>query len=297
MTYHATPAGAGYIVPVSAPFSSLSYHFDNWEWYEDTDNATRRTEVWVGSVAAPGGGDTQQGVVIVSVVMLTTQSNQTMLKQVDLKDYLTPCPVGSVRIVGAVGERLRLRSTSGATFYFDVPTRQYIGAPTCTPTPTRTPSQTALWTFSGDVTTSGLAPAQPVPDATLSLYRSTGLDWQEVGSATSGSDGQFTVSYTGPSDPAWFLLLVRYPSGYGPGSAQAGPDLLVVSDLMVMSVEPLPAGSYSGNHFFSLWLPDATPVPGTPTPPPLPTVPLRTTPSPSPTIISPLPTPVLTPGS
>lgn len=218
--------------------------------------------------------------------MLTTQSNQTMLKQVDLKDYLTPCPVGSVRIVGAVGERLRLRSTSGATFYFDVPTRRYIGAPTCTPTPTTTPSQTTFWTFSGDVTTSGLAPAQPVPGATLSLYRSVGLDWQMVSTATSDSNGQFTLDYSSSADPAWFLLLVRYPPGYTPTSAQPGPDFQVVSGLMVMSLEPLAAGDYSGNHFVSVWLPDATPGPGTPTPPPLPTVPI-----PTPTVISLLPTP------
>ncbi|MER3543560.1 MAG: hypothetical protein C4311_02890, partial [Chloroflexota bacterium] len=111
MTYHATPAGAGYIVPVSAPFSSLSYHFEN-EWYEDTDNATQRTEVWAGSVAGPGGGDTQKGVVVVSVVMLITQGNQTTLKQVHLGDYLTPCQGGPVRVVDAVGQTHTLLSTS-----------------------------------------------------------------------------------------------------------------------------------------------------------------------------------------
>jgi len=161
---------------------------------------------------------------------------------------------------------------------------------------TASPSS-ATWTFSGDVTTSGLAPSQPVPGATVSLYRIVGLDWQVVNTTTTGSDGQFTLDYAGSPDAAWFLLLVQYPPGYTPISAQAGPYLQVVSNGIVMSVQPLPAGSYSGNHFSSVWFPNPTPVPGAPTPPPLPTVPLRATPSPSPTIISPLPTPVLTPGS
>lgn len=188
--------------------------------------------------------------------------------------------------MGAVGEQLRLRSATGATFYFDVPTRRYINALTCTPTPTNTPSQTTNWAFSGDVTTSGLAPSQPVPGATVSLYRIAGLDWQMVNTTTTGSDGQFAVDYSGSPDATWFLLLVQYPSDYVPSSAQASPYFLVVSNLIVMSIEPLPAGNYSGNRFVSLWLPNATPGPGTPTPPPLPTVPV-----PTPTITSPLPTP------
>lgn len=120
-----------------------------------------------------------------------------------------------------------------------------------------------------------------MPEATVTLYRITGLDWQVVDTITTGTDGQFTVDYAELSDPAWFLIFIQYPDGYVPASAQAGPNLEVVSDQMLMGVEPLVPGVYGDNHFFSLQLPDATPGPETPTPPPLPTIPWPTlTPTP-----------------
>lgn len=70
-------------------------------------------------------------------------------------DYLTPIKAGSVHIVKGQNDRLVLLSTDGTTFYFDVPTLQFVNsltgiAPTYTPTavatltPTRGPTYTPL---------------------------------------------------------------------------------------------------------------------------------------------------------
>lgn len=64
--------------------------------------------------------------------------------------YLTPRKAGMVKVVDASGERLVLQSITGSdTFYFDVPTRQFVDslsvtsvAPTVTPLPTFTASPT-----------------------------------------------------------------------------------------------------------------------------------------------------------
>jgi hypothetical protein len=66
--------------------------------------------------------------------------------------YLTPRRAGMVQVVGAQGERLVLRSLDGqATFYFDLPTRQFVvslsatvSAPTVTPLPTHTAPRPTL---------------------------------------------------------------------------------------------------------------------------------------------------------
>lgn len=284
MMYHATPAGAGYIVPVSAPFSGLSYHFEN-EWYEDTDNATRRTEVWVGSVSAPGGGDTQKGVVVVSVVVLTTQDNQAILKQVHLGEYLTPCQGGSVHIVGATGEVLTLQAASGHTFYFDVPARQFVPPPNASPTPT--PNPATDWVFSGSVDT---GTSDPPPCADLTLYQQAGTTWQLLAQASPSAEGTFSLRVPGPRPPGRFLLVVQYPPGFMPGWPVAGAGMGVVDRHSLMSLGALAPGEYGGQRFVGLYVPHATPLPGTRTPPPLPTPPLGTW-TPPPTLVSPLATP------
>ena len=286
MTYHATPAGAGYIVPVSAPFSGLSYHFEN-EWYEDTDNATRRTEVWAGSVSGPSGGDTQKGVVVVSVVMLIAQGNQTTLKQVHLGDYLTPCQGGPVRVVGAVGEVLTLLSASGHTFTFDVPARQFLPPPGATPTP----NPATDWVFTGRVDT---GTTDPPPCATITLYRQAGSTWQPLAQTTPSAEGTFSLRAPGPRSPSRFLLSVQYPPGFAPALPVAGPGFVVVDNHTILSVSALGPGEYGGQRFRTTHIPhyDQMPhPPGTPTPPPLPPPPPGTWTPPPPTVVSPLATP------
>ncbi len=286
-----TPAGAGALVRVVPPWSPMLYRIEN-TWYEDTNGATQRTIVWAGAVSEGATGhSTQQGLVIVQILRKSTMNNITGIDVVESTSYLTPCPVGSVRIVDAVGERLRLRSTSGATFYFDVPTRRYVNAPACTPTPTLTPSPTIISplstptdtptprtdrTFTGDATTSGLGPSNPISGATVTLYKLTLFDWQMVESVTTDANGQFALHDAGLSESSWYLILIGYPTGYTPTLAQPGIGFLAVGSQILLSLEPLAPGTYSDNHFISLWDPNATPSPGTPTPPPLPTVPWPT---------------------
>ena len=126
-----TPAGAGAIVKVQPPFSNSMYHIEN-TWYTDLDSK-RRLYVYAGSMSAPGGGYTDQGIVIIQVPSSTGEI-------LPISQYLTPEKLGSVRVVGAVGDRLILQSTSGTTFYFDVPSRQFVPSltwvsPLSTPSP------------------------------------------------------------------------------------------------------------------------------------------------------------------
>lgn len=126
-----TPAGAGAIVKIQPPFSNIMYHIEN-TWYKDLDSRTR-LYVYVGSVSAPGGGYTDQGVVIIHILSSTGEFLHT-------SQYLTPEKLGPVRIVGAVGDRLILQSTRGAAFYFDVPLRQFVPSLTwVSPIPTPSP--------------------------------------------------------------------------------------------------------------------------------------------------------------
>ncbi len=126
-----TPAGAGAIVKIQPPFSNIMYHIEN-TWYKDIDSRTR-LYVYVGSVSAPGGGYTDQGIVIIHILRSTGEFLHT-------SQYLTPEKLGPVHIVGAAGERLILRSTKGAMFYFDVPARQFVPSLTwISPIPTPSP--------------------------------------------------------------------------------------------------------------------------------------------------------------
>lgn len=86
-----------------------------------------------------------------AVVVLTARTDPAPLEL-----YLTRGRAGAVQVVDARGERLVLQSLDGqATFYFDVPTRQFVDslaltspAPTVTPLPTFTATPgtpTAVW--------------------------------------------------------------------------------------------------------------------------------------------------------
>ncbi len=112
-----TPAGAGAIVKVQPPFSNSMYHIEN-TWYRDLDSKTR-LYVYAGSVSAPGGGYTDQGIVIVEILNTTGEILQT-------SQYLTPKQLGPVHIASAVSDRLILQSTKGTQFYFDATSRQFV---------------------------------------------------------------------------------------------------------------------------------------------------------------------------
>jgi hypothetical protein len=101
-------------------------------WYKDTEGGTLRTTVYSGFILAPGGFTTQQGVVVVQVMKMDSHGD---IHEVYYRLFPTPTQSGSVHITGAVGERLILQATNGTTFYFDVPSRQYVPSLTWTSTP------------------------------------------------------------------------------------------------------------------------------------------------------------------
>ncbi len=117
------PAGAGNIVTdFVPPFPPMSYVITSL-WYEDAGD--QRIFVYAGALRDNPGetSSASQGVVIVVVQTLdggALPGGGT---------YLAPGKTGPLHIVDANGERLALQSDSGARYYFDVPTRQFVASP------------------------------------------------------------------------------------------------------------------------------------------------------------------------
>lgn len=135
-----TPVGAGYIAPIVPPFSSMEFSLRN-AWYKLIDGGKMRVEVYAGSVPGPGGEYTDQGEIIVVIRQITVEGGKSDIKVIHISRHLTPTKSGPVTIIDAVGERLILQSTTGVTFYFDVPSRQFVPSltwisPIATPVPT-----------------------------------------------------------------------------------------------------------------------------------------------------------------
>jgi hypothetical protein len=142
-------AGAGTIVESGqAPFPSY-YLFLN-KWYEIANGKV--IQVFAGAQRSDplqGGKYLDKpwpGLVIVSV---SAPDFKTFFPK-EGGEYRTPLRVGPVNVTDAVGERLVLVSDSGTTFYFDVPTRQFVpsligAAPTLTSTSMPTPTRSQLY--------------------------------------------------------------------------------------------------------------------------------------------------------
>jgi hypothetical protein len=118
------PAGSGAIRDsgLIPPFYVHDFMFTN-VWYKDTDAGTLRTYVYGGFIPGPGGELSQQGVIVVQVLKMDTRGD---IQQVYYQRFPTQTQSGPVRIAGAQGDRLILQSTNGTTFYFDVPSREYV---------------------------------------------------------------------------------------------------------------------------------------------------------------------------
>jgi hypothetical protein len=125
-------AGAGIIISDTANFSGPWKIAVLNQWYE----IPKGFRVYAGVTDDPTQG----------ALAILVPDEDLMNPQV----YLTPLKAGPVQVVDAQGERLVLRSLDGTTtFYFDVPTRQFMDsltvtttAPTVTPWPTYTATPT-----------------------------------------------------------------------------------------------------------------------------------------------------------
>ncbi len=123
-----TPAGAGVIAQTLVLLNKGRYAIEN-DWIENRSNNTERVFVYAGELIRPDGSDTTQGVVIVQVAQISLKNGQAVIDDLGNTEYLTPIQAGAVKIIGAVGERLILQSvTNGTTFYFDVPSRQFVAS-------------------------------------------------------------------------------------------------------------------------------------------------------------------------
>lgn len=87
-----------------------------------------RIEVEAGVENGPDGLPSAQGIVIVEVWQRTVITNGVVTDNLVGEDFHpTPTQAGPVKVVGAIGERLVLQSvTDSTTFYFDVPSHQFV---------------------------------------------------------------------------------------------------------------------------------------------------------------------------
>ncbi len=147
---NSTPAGIGAIVnwKMIPPFYVHDFMVEN-VWYKDSEGGTLRTYVYGGYIPGPGGEITQQGVVVVQILRMDLYGD---IQQVYYRQFPTQTQSGSVHVTGAVDQRLILQSTNSTTFYFDVPSGQFVSSldvvvPIVTPifvSPLATPQQTAI---------------------------------------------------------------------------------------------------------------------------------------------------------
>jgi hypothetical protein len=111
-------AGLGAIVEVQPPFPPGLYRILN-AWYLDDKQGKQRTFVWAGSLARQG--EAEPGVIVVQVYQLGDGVDAPQTTRYD-----APAGVGPLKITGAEGLRLILRSAEDETLYFDVNDRRFV---------------------------------------------------------------------------------------------------------------------------------------------------------------------------
>jgi len=135
-TPQGTPAGEGVLTDqVGDPIEFFTGEFIplGYAWYERTNRG------YILVYAGEDAHDPQQGVV-------TVMRSGTIWDPIGSR-HETVMKSGGLLIVDVKSERLILRSTSGSTFYFDVPAGRFVDSlteivPTMTPGPTITPQPT-----------------------------------------------------------------------------------------------------------------------------------------------------------
>ena len=157
---------------------------DKYNWYGDTDYELNGLiwEEWTYSseISVRGGhaiNSPQQGIVWVQITPHHSGPQSRIIIE-------SPAQVGTLNVIGAIGERLILTSEQGQTFYFDVPALQFVNSleetvPTATPYPTQTLEPP-------------LAPTDDVSDQPLYVYD------------TQLEDNDVNHYINSPSDYDWF---------------------------------------------------------------------------------------------
>jgi hypothetical protein len=84
--------------------------------------------------------DPEQGII---GLVINIPNSQT------IDQFVTPSKHGAIRVVTEQNNRFTLAATDGTMFYFDLPTRQFVAsstevAPSVTPSPVTTPTQTSV---------------------------------------------------------------------------------------------------------------------------------------------------------
>jgi hypothetical protein len=114
----------------------MDYYLES-QWYEDVEAGRRRIFVGVGSRAVPGAGrPTDQGVVVMAEARWIDGSAVFLAEATG--EYRTVPAAGSLHITDASGDRLVLQSSKRTTFYFDVPSREFVDSLTAPAPPTVT---------------------------------------------------------------------------------------------------------------------------------------------------------------
>ncbi len=131
--------GSGHVTRLLAFDSPMAFYTSNC-WFVDSEGGLARTEVCAGADRAADFNDVSQGALSMRVEALPPLDTAAVAKTHPGGDFETPTKDGPVTITGALGERVILQSTDGATFYFDVPARQFVPslAATVTPPPSAT---------------------------------------------------------------------------------------------------------------------------------------------------------------
>ncbi len=145
-----TASGAGYLTGgAMGSLPGMEFYGINC-WYVDSEGGRVRTKLCAGAFREnpmSDFSDVSQGGLDVTVWAMTTQDGVTFAEgQPGGGDYSTPTKHGPVTILGAVSERLTLQAADGITFYFDVPTRQFVPSldTTVTPAPSATGPESPL---------------------------------------------------------------------------------------------------------------------------------------------------------
>jgi hypothetical protein len=164
----ATPLGAGALFIGSGPFSSPAFYLES-QWYQDVDAGNRRIFVGVGSMAVLGADKpTDQGIVIVAEAKWI--NGNVIFLEGAKGQFPTAQATGSLHITDAQGARLVLKSSNGTTYYFDVPSRQFVDSLNAPPPPTVTepPDPTSIPTYAPP-TLGPLPTAYPIPETPTSI--------------------------------------------------------------------------------------------------------------------------------